>query len=138
LKLFFDATFGSGWVGYLRNFFLIHKEPRPKFVHIYDIFEPGVKDDVWIPQTIQMDCVIITADRGRAQPRLPEICKKNNKTHILLSPTMHKKATDFQRARAIIVLWPQLTKAFVSPKGSRFQIQATDSSCEHFRLEQKS
>jgi len=84
-----------------------------------------------------MDCVIITADRGREKPRLPEICKTNNKTHILLSPTMHKKATDFQRARAIIVLWPQLAKTVSSPKGSRFQIQAADASCEHFHLVQK-
>lgn len=124
MRIIFDATVGQGWVDALTSFFRTHKEPRPRFQHLYDMFEPDVKDDVWIPKLAEIDCLIITSDGGRKQPRLPEICKQYSKTHILFSPTVHK-LNNFEKARSIIVLWPMIAEAFSQPNGTRFQIRVT-------------
>lgn len=135
MKVIFDATFGEPWVGVLTAFFRLHKVPRPRFQHLYDLVQRDAKDDEWVPLIVGQDCLIISADTGRgSKPRLPELCKLYQKTHIILSPTMHSKAKQFQKARAIIVLWPDIMRALKAPPGSRFQIEATDSSYDHFKL----
>lgn len=139
MRIIFDATFGEGWVEALRSFFQIHKEPRPLFLHIYHMFDRNVKDNEWIPKVVGQDCLIITADTGRMAPRLPLLCKQYKKTYILISPTMHNKCNQFQKARAIIVLWPEIVNTMEHPRGSCFQIQPIpiDGVYERFRLVKK-
>jgi len=136
LNIIFDAMFGGGWVSYLRSFFLTHKEPRPRLVHIYDIFAQDVKDDVWIPQLIGQDWIVISGDAGRKPPRLPELCRQKGKTHIILSSTL-KQETGFVKARAVVVLWPEIVRAADAPTGTRFQMQTIDAAHERFRLVRK-
>ena len=83
MRIIFDATFGEGWVDALKSFYRTHKEPRPRLLHLYDIFDRDVKDDEWIPSLVGQDCLIITADAGRKKPRLPELCRRHKKTHIM-------------------------------------------------------
>lgn len=139
MRIIFDATFGEGWVESLRSFFQIHKEPRPLFLHIYHMFDRNVKDDEWIPKVVGLDCLIITCDAGRMAPRLPLLCKQYKKTHILISPTMHNKCNQFQKARAIVILWPEIERTMEHPRGSCFQIQPIpiDGIYERFRLVEK-
>lgn len=136
MKIIFDATFGEGWVDALTAFFRTHKEPRPRFQHIHDIFSRGLADDEWIPKFAETECLIISGDTGRRQPRLPAICKQYKKTHIILSPTLHN-CNKFTQARAIIIVWPEIIDAYNQPKGSRFQIQPVDVKHERFRLVRK-
>lgn len=136
MKIFFDATFGEAWVGALTAFFRLHRQPGPLFIHIYDKFPRDVADDEWIPNVLGQDNLIISCDRGRKQPRLPELCKQHNKTHIIFSPSMHH-AHKFSKARAIVVLWPKIAKTVDEPPGSRFQLQALDAERESFRLVKK-
>lgn len=137
MRILFDATFGEGWVEALKSFYRTHKEPKPRLLHLYDIFDRDVKDDEWIPRIVGQDCLIITADTGRDKPRLTELCKQHKRTHIIFSPTMLNKVNQFQKARAIVVLWPDIVAAFTCPSGSRFQIQAMDINHERFRLVRK-
>lgn len=136
MRIIFDATFGEGWVDALTTFFRAHKEPRPRFQHIHDAYNRGLADDVWIPKFVETDCMIISGDSGRKQPRLPAICRRHKKTHIILSPTL-QMCNAFIKARAIIVLWPDIVNAYNSTQGSRFQIQPTDKKHERFRLVKK-
>jgi len=137
LRIIFDATFGEGWVDALKSFYRTHKEPRPRLLHLYDIFDRDVKDDEWIPRIIGQDWLIVTADKGRKKPRLPKLCREHQRTHILFSPTLLNKVNQFQKARAIVVLWPQIERTLDESPGSRFQIQATDATHERFRLVKK-
>ena len=136
MKIIFDATFGEGWVDSLTAFFRSHREPRPRFQHIHDVFDRNMSDDVWIPKFAEIDCLIISGDAGRRKPRLPAICRKYKKTHIILSPTL-QMCDKFTQARAIIVLWPDIVRADDYLKGTRLQIQPTDSKHERFRLVKK-
>lgn len=138
MKLVFDATFGEPWVVHLRGFFQCHSCPRPRILHLYDIIGEEERDDpIWIPKLKSLGCVIISGDRGRhsrGPARLPHICKQCNVTHILLSDAMHQKATGFERARAIIVLWHEIMSACKDSPGSRYMMQATDGSFTRFAL----
>jgi len=134
--LIFDSTFGEAWVDALTTFFRSHKEPRPRFRHIYDAFGRDLLDDVWIPRFAETECVIVSGDLGRKQPRLPEICLQYNKTHILLSGTL-QNSNSFNKARAIIYLWPDIAQAFDCPKGCRFQINAANAEHNRFRWVKK-
>ena len=136
MKIIFDATFGEGWVDDLRTFFRSHKEPRPRFQHIHDVFNRDVADDVWIPKFAEIDCLVVSGDAGRRKPRLPAICKQYKKTHIILSPTL-QRCNKFTQARAVIVVWPDIVRATDAAAGSRFQIQTVDGQHEHFRLVKK-
>ena len=122
----------------LRGFYRLHKEPRPRILHLYDMFDKDVKDDEWIPKVGGEDCIIITADCGKGKrPRLPELCKQYRRTHILISPTMHIKVSLFQKARAIVILWPQLLKTLQDEPGTCFQIRAIDEDHQRFSLVKK-
>lgn len=136
MKIFFDATFGEPWVIALASFFSLHKEPKPLFRHIHEISPKGANDVEWLDEIFRQDCIIITGDSGRKKPRLPELCKGKNKTHIILSPTL-QKSSQFNKARAIVVLWPEIADAFNCPEGSRFQIQIIDAKHERFRFVKK-
>ena len=50
LKVIFDEMFGVRWVRALEHLFVVlHKEPRPKFLHLFDIAAAGSPDDQWVP-----------------------------------------------------------------------------------------
>ena len=133
MKIFFDATFGEPWVMALERFFYTHKDPKPLFQHIHGFSARGANDDEWFPELLRREGIVITGDRGNKKPRLPDLCKTHKKTHIILSGTL-QNSTQFNKARAIVVLWPEIVKVFDCPRGSRFQMQTIDKKHEHFRL----
>ncbi|MBN1362942.1 MAG: hypothetical protein JW993_20250 [Sedimentisphaerales bacterium] len=106
-------------------------------LHLYERFPESVKDDEWIGALGEQKHLVISGDSGRKTPRLPDLCRQHKQTHVLLSPTMHMKVNQFGKARAIIVLWPDLVKAYDSERGSRFQIQLVDKDYHSFRLVSK-
>jgi hypothetical protein len=136
VKLIFDATFSETGVTHLRSFFQSHRVPRPVLTHIHELGARDQQDDVWLPRLEHEDCLVISGDRGRHLPRLPKLCTELKKTHIILSPAL-QEAPQFVKLRAIIVMWPHIVQACDCPKGSRFQIQATDARHEHFKWTRK-
>lgn len=122
--VYFDSTFGHPWVTTLVNLFLMRKETQPLLKHIFQISGEGEEDDEWTKKLDEGDCIVISGDQGHDNPRLPEILKQKKVTHIILSSNVHH-STKFERARAIICVWPQILKAFNAPLGSRYQLQQT-------------
>lgn len=134
LKVIFDEMFGPRWVRALEHLFLaLHKEPRPKFLHLFDIAAAGSPDDQWVPSLGKDPCLVVTADRGlRGAPRLPEVCRQYGRTHILLSARTHD-LNMFDKARAVIGVWPQLVDAWGYEGGSRLLLETTGKG-RTFRL----
>jgi len=121
--VYFDETFGHPWVITLTNLFLMRRETQPYLKHVFQIVDPGTNDTDLIDSLVgRGDCIIISGDTGRDEPRLPQVCQQKNITHIILSSSVHH-ATKFERARAVIMLWPKILKTFDAPPGSRYQIQ---------------
>jgi len=120
--IWFDATFGRPWVITLENLFSMRKESEPFLRHIYAVSKPKEQDPSWISKLDENEFIIISGDRGNKKPRLPQICREKQITHIILSSTVHHSSR-FERARAIIMLWPHLLETFEAPSGSRFQIE---------------
>lgn len=141
-KLVFDATFGEAWVHHLCAVFRHHPRPQPTIMHLWELASEEEKDDeVWVAKLTSMGHVVISGDRGThsvLEARLPLICKEHKITHILLSDGMHHKASGFERARAIIVLWHEIVAACDDVPGSRYQIMGTDGSFRRFALVKKS
>jgi len=124
--IYFDETFGHPWVTTLSNLFLMRRETQPILKHIFQIAEPGTNDSEWTNNLGHGNCIVISGDQGKKRPRLPEICQQKNITHIILSSNVHKE-TKFERARAIIILWPKILDTFADSPGSRYQIQKDSS-----------
>jgi hypothetical protein len=105
------------------------------------VSEDEKDDEVWVTKLTSSGHVVISGDRGtHSKPfeRLPRICKEHKITHILLSDGMHHKASGFERARAIIVLWHEIVTACDDVPGSRYLIMGTDESFRRFALVKKS
>lgn len=134
MKIVFDEMFGRRWVKAVEHLFEeTHRKPKPRLLHIFDIADPGAKDDQWVPSLGKAPCLVVTADRGgRGLPRLPEVCRRYKKTHILLSARTHD-LTMFHKARAIIAIWPQIVEAWGDEGGTRFVLETTLSG-KGFRL----
>ena len=120
--VYFDANFGYPWVTGLSHIFMMRRDREPFLNHIYSFSKEGEDDDIWIPKLNKQEHVIVSTDKGRKKPRLPQVCKQYQITHILFSPGAHK-LQKFEKARAIISLWPQIVRTFEAPLGSRYQIR---------------
>lgn len=120
--VYFDETFGHPWVTTLTNLFLMRREKQPYLKHVFQIVDAGTNDTDLIDNLDKGDCILISGDAGRDTPRLPQVCQQKNITHIILSSGVHHE-TKFERARAVIILWPKILKTFEAPPGSRYQMQ---------------
>lgn len=119
--VWFDSTFGYPWVTALVGLFLMRRDRQPFLRHIFEVSKEGEADDQWIVKINGGERIVISGDQGRTKPRLPTVCKQQHITHIILTPHVHRMQK-FERARAIIVVWPQILETFTAPPGSRFQI----------------
>ena len=103
--------------------------PQAEVIHLNDFMEKsGVSDDKWIPKAAEENAIIITGDSAKKSNRnpLPRICRNNRVRHVLFSRAFCQRP-QFEKARAIIVVWPELLlKVTNSPPGSRFKIWQGD------------
>ena len=122
LKLLFDENFGRPTVEKLRQF-LAGTEPAPELANVVDYLGGG-KDEVWIPRLRAEGWIVITADRGRRSGgvKLPGLCVAHGVTHVLLSKSVHH-SSQFEKARAVLAVWPELGAAALAPAGTRFVLR---------------
>ena len=124
MKLLFDENIGKPLaqaIGQILRFDNSRHEVR----HILDLTNKlAVPDEQWVPTIADGDWMVITADRGRQGPGrpLPRICKELSVTHVVISGTLHN-SRQFEKARAIIALWPEFIRAFDGPKGVEYRLQ---------------
>jgi hypothetical protein len=69
--------------------------------------------------------VVITADGGKKSKKgdkLPQICRLNGITYLVLSLSIHHKPWQVKLA-AFVLLWPDIEALFAAPAGSGFKLQ---------------
>jgi hypothetical protein len=124
-------------VAVLKGLFTLHTDPKPEIIHLTDIAPLGTPDDVWVPLLGHDPCIVISSDAGKgSRPRLPEVCRQYRKTHIILSSGAHNGMRAFQKARAILTLWPELLKVWECEPGSSFLLVPTNTDRTRCRLMQ--
>lgn len=102
---------------------------QARLVHLLDYCaQEGAKDETWVPKLAAEDWIVTSSDKGkRGGSKLPRICWAHRVTHVLFKGRMvHQQ--QFEKARAIIVVWNDLVAASARPRGSRFRIRLRGSN----------
>jgi hypothetical protein len=121
LQLLFDENFGRPLVEALGSLLAFH-ELRPRVHHLLELQHSGVADAEWIASLAPEDWLVVTSDKGaRGASKLPRICSAKGITHILLKGRLvyHRQ---FDKARAVLVVWPDIIRASCASAGSRFRL----------------
>ena len=134
VKLMFDENVGRGLVRALAGLAAFH-QPPPVVSHVLDFTgQEGEEDDVWIPKLAREKWVIISADQGHlGGAKLPLVCKTWKITHVLIKGKLHH-ARQFEKARAILAVWPELLEAAKAIPGTEFRLHYAQRT---FVLEEK-
>lgn len=127
VKLLFDENFSRPLIRDLATL-AAYSPDNPSLTHLLELSPPGVGDDVWIPRVASEGFIVITADRGKRSggPKLPAVCEANNVTHLLLSGRV-SQTVQFEKARALLAVWPELLETVMAPKGSRFLLKLSNA-----------
>ncbi|MCB9211593.1 MAG: hypothetical protein H6609_19695 [Ignavibacteriales bacterium] len=125
IRLFFDNCIGTSISRSIGKVLEFHRL-KPEVKHIQDFFIASITDDKWVPKIAKEKWIVVTTDKAKRYggAKLPSICKKYNVTHILISGKLHN-APQFEKARAIISLFPQIVKGAEEPLGTRFSMRYT-------------
>lgn len=122
MKLLFDENFGLPLVNALKQIIDFSREAT-EVRHIRELRYGGRKDDEWVPLIATGDWLVLTCDRGKsAGPKLPQLCREAGLTHVLVSGTLHN-SPQFEKARAVLAVWPGLVAAAAGPRGTRYSLQ---------------
>lgn len=122
MKLLFDENFGLPLVKALRGLIAFSRE-LTEAQHIIELQHSGAKDAEWIPKIAAGGWIVLTADRGRsAGAKLPQLCRAAGITHVLVSGSLHNRP-QFEKARAVLVVWPQLAAMAAEPPGGSFSLR---------------
>jgi hypothetical protein len=123
LKLLFDENFGKPIITALGSLLYFHPE-QPIVRHLLEHFPSGTPDLEWIPKIATEGWVVVSCDRGKrcGGAKLPTLCAEFKATHILLTASI-LNLKQFEKARIVITLWPEIAGAADAPAGTRFQLR---------------
>jgi hypothetical protein len=122
MKLLFDENFGLPLVQALKGLLAFSRE-LTEAQHIIEMHRSGAKDSEWVPQVATGGWIVLTADRGRSSgAKLPQLCRAAGITHVLISGKLHN-SPQFEKARAVLVVWPQLVTIASEPPGGSFSLR---------------
>lgn len=123
VRVLFDENFGRPIVSDFRQ--LVRWDKRvASIAHLFDFMPAGTADEQWLPMAADKGFLIVSSDVGRGQrgSRLPEICAALGVTHVLISGKLHAQR-QFEKMRAILVVWPDLLLVAQEHTGQRFLLQ---------------
>jgi hypothetical protein len=124
MKLLFDENFGRPLLEALKTLVAFSRE-RPEVRHILELQRAGAKDSEWVPLLATDGWIVLTCDRGKsAGPKLPQLCRVYGITHVLISGALHN-SPQFEKARAVLAVWPELLALADEPKGERYSLRYT-------------
>ena len=128
LRILIDENIGRPIANALGALLHFH-ESHPIVKHLLDLEDKqGITDDVWLPTLVDEKWVVITADQGRrGGPKLPRVCRDLGITHVLIRGKLHH-ARQFEKARAIVLVWPELVSISDAPPGTQFRLQLVHST----------
>ncbi len=122
MKLLFDENFGRPLVDALKGLVAFARF-RPEIQHILELQRAGAKDSEWIPKLAADGWIVLTGDRGKsAGPKLPQLCRAYGITHVLLSGSL-QNSPQFDKARAVLGVWPELIDLGEAPAGTRYSLR---------------
>jgi hypothetical protein len=123
IRILFDENFGEPLVSALARFLAFDSEPK-ELRHLFKFAKESEADDIWVPKIAPGGWTVITTDRGKksATKKLPQICCENGVTHVLVSASIHQ-AKQFEKARAVVAVWPEIVAATRGDKGRRFSLR---------------
>lgn len=123
MKMLFDENFGLPLVKAMKGVIAFSRDPV-EVRHISELRHSGRRDEEWVPEVAANGWLVLSADRGRrsAGPKLPSLCRAHAITHALVSGGLHA-APQFEKARAVLAVWPGLLAAFTAPAGTRFSLR---------------
>lgn len=135
MKLLADSCIGAPIWSSIDGLTKWHHD-KPTLKHVSDFYDSDPGDDVWIKRIAEEGWLVISSDRGKKYggPKLPRVCQEFGVTHILLGAALHR-SKQFEKARAIIQVFPELIEAFNGPKGARYLLRMCPPSS--FRLERR-
>ena len=126
MKLLFDENFGLPLVKALKQVIAFARE-AVEVRHIRELRHGGKADADWVPEVRLGGWLVMSSDRGRsAGPKLPQLCRTYGITHVLVSGSLHN-SPQFEKARAVLVVWPALLNAAAGNTGSRFSLRYSHS-----------
>lgn len=126
MKLLFDENFGRPLVEALGRLIKFSRE-EVEVRHIIELRHGGRKDDEWVPEVAGGDWLVLTCDRGKsAGPKLPQLCREAGLSHVLVSGGLHN-SPQFEKARAVLAVWPALVEACAEAAGTRFSLRYSHS-----------
>lgn len=125
LKLLFDENFGRPLVQALAGLLAFHPD-KPEVKHVLDFYAAGESDDVWIPQIAKGGWIVVSGDRAKQYggPKLPLVCAACGVTHVLIGGALHHWK-QFDKARAVLAVWPDLALLPAAPPGTRYDLRLT-------------
>ena len=98
----------------------------PEFAHVCDFFKQGTPDNVWVPKIASEGRWIVISSDGAKKAnkggKLPDLCLAYKVTHVILSPTLHKK-TAGEKVSALGFIWGQIENLDKEPAGTRFKLR---------------
>ncbi len=125
MKLLFDENIGKPLVLAIAGL-ASFSDPPVEVKHILEITQAcSVPDHVWIPKIASESWLVVSADRGRrgkGMP-LPKVCRQFGVSHVLISGALHQQR-QFEKARAIFIVWPKLIDAYAGPPGTEYVLQS--------------
>ena len=124
-KLMFDENVGRELIHALAELAQFH-DPPPQVSHIIDfVGQEGEEDDIWIPRLAGEGWLLVSADQGHSGgPKFPRLCRTWKITQIVIKGKLHH-AKQFEKARAVLAVWPDLLEAANSPPGTEFALHYT-------------
>jgi hypothetical protein len=98
--------------------------------HLANLDSEGDLDDDWIPRLTGAGYLLVTTDRGKKKSRggkLPILCQRNGMRHVMMSAAVHN-LNQFDKLRALFVVWPHLVDASAADAGAGFVLRKKQAS----------
>jgi hypothetical protein len=111
-RFLFDENIPAGIVIRLRN---TADLPGEK-VHITELGHGGAQDSEWIPRIAQEGWTVISGDRGKRRPKLPQLCVQHQVTHVVLGASVHGMRIE-EKLQAFVSVWEELVQIAQDERG---------------------
>lgn len=129
IKLLFDETIGPPIAKAVIEL-LKFTTPDLDAVTISEYMGSGTKDPHWVFKASQEQRFVITGDRGKKKDGAPLdiLLPYHGVSGAFMTGVLHSKRKQFEKARAVISLWPDILDAANGTAGMRYSMRIVGKS----------